>query len=274
MLIALKDGQRSVPTTTGQRANCPECNAEVLSKCGEINIWHWAHITTVDCDAWGEPEGEWHLNWKKGLPLDWVEICMERDSEKHRADICLPTGLVVELQHSPISVEEIQRREAFYRNMIWIFNLSGVPQSDSIPYNQFASSDFSYDGTDDSRSASDSSPEIDRDSTYSFFEEDNDGSGLLVPKSHEVYVEPRFILRQWLGKDPTYRTFRWKHARKHIAHATKPVFFDLGNDQLLRLKKMYPESPVGGWGFIVERESLVRSIVEGKLSLKRRSMAV
>jgi competence CoiA-like predicted nuclease len=97
-----------------------------MSKCGSINIWHWAHVTTVDCDAWGEPESEWHLNWKRGLPLDWIEVVMEDDDCKHRADIRLPTGLVIELQHSPISVEEIQKREAFYQNMIWIFDLSCV----------------------------------------------------------------------------------------------------------------------------------------------------
>jgi competence protein CoiA len=260
MLIALRDNQRIIPTATGQRANCPECNAEVLSKCGEINIWHWAHITTVNCDTWGEPEGEWHLNWKRDLPLDWVEVVMERDECKHRADIRLPTGLVIELQHSPISVEDIQKREAFYQNMIWIFDLSELPKSDSIQYEQSALNDFSYD---------DDPVFVDSNDGYGF--DDNEDPILVPAQPPEPYIEPRFILRQWPSKDPTYRTFRWKHARKHIAHATKPVFFDLGEDQLLRLKKMYPESPVGGWGFLVERERLVQSIVAGKLSLKRRS---
>jgi Competence protein len=252
MLIALRNNQRIIPTATGQRANCPECSTEVLSKCGEINIWHWAHVTTVNCDIWGEPEGEWHLNWKKDLPLDWVEVVMEQGECKHRADIRLPTGLVIELQHSPISVEDIHKREAFYQNMIWIFDLSELPKSEES------------------------------ENAVGFYDEDYWTNDLLIDlklededdgyvEIAETYIEPRFILRQWSGKDANYRTFRWKHARKHIAYAKKPVFLDLGNNQLLRLKKMYSESPVGGWGFLVERERLVQSIVDGKLSLRRRS---
>jgi len=33
---------------------------------------------------------------------------------------------VVELQHSPISPDEIEEREAFYRNMIWLFDATTV----------------------------------------------------------------------------------------------------------------------------------------------------
>lgn len=40
----------------------------------------------------------------------------------HRADIKTPR-FVVELQHSPISPEEIREREGFYGDMIWIFDV-------------------------------------------------------------------------------------------------------------------------------------------------------
>ncbi len=45
----------------------------------------------------------------------------------HRADLMLyqaggHEALVVELQHSPISVEEVRERESFYGNMIWILD--------------------------------------------------------------------------------------------------------------------------------------------------------
>ena len=42
----------------------------------------------------------------------------------HRADIQLPPGLVIELQHSAISSEDIKSREEFYgrREMVWIFD--------------------------------------------------------------------------------------------------------------------------------------------------------
>jgi hypothetical protein len=41
----------------------------------------------------------------------------------HRADIRRSDGLVIELQHSSISDEEVAAREAFYGNMWWLFDV-------------------------------------------------------------------------------------------------------------------------------------------------------
>jgi len=40
----------------------------------------------------------------------------------HRADIRTPGGLVVEIQHSGISSEDVAAREAFYGNMVWLLD--------------------------------------------------------------------------------------------------------------------------------------------------------
>lgn len=104
-----------------QVATCPACGANVRAKCGNHNIWHWAHINTEDCDTWSEPEGEWHLGWKEVFPQDWREVVIGEHRE-HRADIRTTGGLVVELQHSSITPEVIAEREQFYGNMIWIFD--------------------------------------------------------------------------------------------------------------------------------------------------------
>jgi hypothetical protein len=101
-----------------QGATCPACGANVRAKCGNRNVWHWAHINTEDCDTWSEPEGEWHLGWKEVFPQDWREVVIG----EHRADIRTIGGLVVELQHSSITPEVIAEREHFYENMIWIFD--------------------------------------------------------------------------------------------------------------------------------------------------------
>jgi competence protein CoiA len=53
-----------------------------------------------------------------------AEVTMERNGERHRADILLPGGTVVELQHSSIAPDEIEQREAFYGSMIWIFDIT------------------------------------------------------------------------------------------------------------------------------------------------------
>jgi competence CoiA-like predicted nuclease len=42
---------------------------------------------------------------------------------KHRADIRRCDGFVIELQHSSISVEDIEAREAFYGNMCWLLDV-------------------------------------------------------------------------------------------------------------------------------------------------------
>ena len=44
----------------------------------------------------------------------------ELTGEKHIADIKASSGFVVEIQHSPISEQELLSRENFYGDMIWI----------------------------------------------------------------------------------------------------------------------------------------------------------
>lgn len=40
--------------------------------------------------------------------------------ERHIADVKTPFDLVIEFQHSPIEQMEVESREAFYGNMIWV----------------------------------------------------------------------------------------------------------------------------------------------------------
>jgi len=65
----------------------------------------------------------------------------------------------------------------------------------------------------------------------------------------EAYREGRLDLRcPDAGKN--YRTFRWYHARKSIAACRRRVYLDLGDGLLLRLGRMYPHAPTGGWGYL------------------------
>ena len=110
-------------------AICPICKEEVIAKCGDLNIWHWAHKSKEDCDKWSEGETEWHLNWKNEFSKEEQEVIVEenkdnwfKDYKIHRADIKTNKGLVVELQNSSISNIEIIEREVFYDKMIWLIN--------------------------------------------------------------------------------------------------------------------------------------------------------
>lgn len=111
-------GERVRPQRSRERAQCPSCHATVVAKCGRIVAWHWAHEALTDCDTWAEPDSRWHHEWQALVPPAWTEVILG----PHRADILAYDGTVIELQHSPISVDEIRAREAFYPKMGWIFD--------------------------------------------------------------------------------------------------------------------------------------------------------
>jgi competence protein CoiA len=123
MEVALVNGERVAPAP-GLKGECPFCGKPSQAKCGPIIRWHWAHAGRRHCDPWMENEGPWHRAWKALFPFDWQEvIAYDHAGEKHIADVKRPDGMVIELQNSPMSIEEMESREAFYgERMIWIVN--------------------------------------------------------------------------------------------------------------------------------------------------------
>lgn len=101
---------------------CSCCSKPVIAKCGTRKIWHWAHKSKTDCDNWWESETQWHRAWKDNYPTDWQEVSLrdKTTGEKHIADVKTTDSLVIEFQHSKISVEERTSREAFYKDMVWV----------------------------------------------------------------------------------------------------------------------------------------------------------
>lgn len=99
-------------------SSCPLCSVEIIAKCGNIKVWHWAHKNLLECDHWWEPVSEWHLSWQNCVDEKFIEVPIGN----HRADIQLPNGMVIELQSSSLSEDEVSERECFYNNMIWVFN--------------------------------------------------------------------------------------------------------------------------------------------------------
>ena len=60
--------------------------------------------------------------WKDCFPEQWQETIHvdARTGERHIADVRADSGLVVEVQHSPMAAAEMRAREDFYGEMIWI----------------------------------------------------------------------------------------------------------------------------------------------------------
>lgn len=97
-------------------------------KLGNIKRHHFAHQAYTDCNH--KHKTLWHLTYQSLFPQ--TEIFFpnknfpksEENSQKtyNIADI-LVEGTVIEIQHSPISREEIRARETVYEKMIWIFDV-------------------------------------------------------------------------------------------------------------------------------------------------------
>jgi len=132
MILAKLNGEFVKPSK-GITAQCPVCKEEVIAKCGSINIWHWSHKNDSECDSWSEPETEWHYKWKTLFPLSCVEVSLG----EHRADVQW-LGRVIEFQHSNISGEDIQERERFYGNMIWVVDAAEFEDNLYFNYNDMA----------------------------------------------------------------------------------------------------------------------------------------
>jgi competence protein CoiA len=132
MLYAIAANRQRITATLDMLATCPCCAQIVRAYCGEINAWHWRHQARVLCDSWFEKESDWHFEWKQCVPVDRVEVLIEKGNQKHIADIIKLDGTVVKLQASYISPEEIRIRESFYRKMVWLFDGRALVEDD--PY--------------------------------------------------------------------------------------------------------------------------------------------
>lgn len=218
MMLARVESQIRTAEPKLAGATCPLCDGPVVPKCGEVNVWHWAH-RTADCDPWAEPISQWHLSWQELAPKERREVIIGN----HRADIVTPRGIVVEIQRSHLSTEQIAEREAHYGSMVWIFDATSAATQ---PYGCHCANTSPA-----CRKSGCQARRLD----------------IRTPTQHT---------------EPTYRTFRWKHARRSIGACRKPVFLDLGDDLLLLGRIYIGDGPVGGWGHIWTRDQVTAAINE------------
>lgn len=234
MLYAkLPSGEKGPPTERGQRAICTHCDDEVIAKCGQIVRPHWSHKADRDCDPWGEPEGEWHRGWKELVRIDQCEVTMKRTEGgvvlHHRADIVGDRGVVIELQHSSISSETIQAREAFYGRMVWVFDMGWIFEK--------ARPNLLYDGVSAKRGSDRFVHELILDDEPTLFIGGRGGikpsaikddhcleEGDFDSSSWGVLREGSHFLKAW---DSSIRV-RWFHSQKSLEAVRKPLYFDFG----------------------------------------------
>lgn len=123
MKFALIDGEKS-EATKESKGFCPSCGSELVARCGETNVNHWAHKGSRNCDPWWENETEWHRSWKDNFPKEWQEKVHidEKSGEKHIADVKTDSDWVLEFQHSHINPEERVSRNSFYPKLVWVID--------------------------------------------------------------------------------------------------------------------------------------------------------
>lgn len=127
MLVANLENKRidAVIAQRGPEYRCPECDGIVVLKKGRKVIAHFAHKPPTDC-SWATGETRAHLEakllvanalGKRGLKAE-VEFVVNALPGDRRADVMAwsPKGLqiTIELQHTPIGLDEIEKRASSY----------------------------------------------------------------------------------------------------------------------------------------------------------------
>lgn len=198
MLWALL-GNEKIEVSPNAKGICPNCKNKVFSKCGEINVWHWAHYNDADCDSWYEPESFWHKHWKMTFGKENTEIRIEKDGKCHVADIYTNDNVVIELQNSPIPKPVIRQREIFYgERMIWLIN------GESFKNNLIIK-------------------DVWEDEDYHIIK------SLPRPPVNWRRENPEITK----GKNGEF--FKWKSPRKSWIEVQSPVFIDFGQESLFRV---------------------------------------
>jgi hypothetical protein len=144
MLIAIDlITKERIRAKKGLRATCPCCKEQVIAKCGESMIHHWSHQRNSAC-SYGEGEGEWHETMKDIISNFFdaeIEYSVPED-RSHIADIYVPeSNSIIEIQHSPISSEDLDSRYLFWKRMrrinsfTWLVDISSknvLPRNNHI----------------------------------------------------------------------------------------------------------------------------------------------
>lgn len=111
---------------------CPICGEPLTIRAADSLAvkTHFAHKRGTVCyDDWSHDMSEWHLLWQRLFPTRCREVIIENQGIKHRADIFI-NNTVIEFQHSPITGEEIAKRNDFYLScgyqVVWVFDATNM----------------------------------------------------------------------------------------------------------------------------------------------------
>jgi Competence protein CoiA-like family len=111
---------------------CPECREKLTLKHGSTPAVYFAHRPESACRRnGGTGESDRNLKMKAQVARLFPDAVFEKAiAPGHRADIVLPRGFVIEVQHSPIDLNEWAARTAAHNGagyaVLWIWDLELV----------------------------------------------------------------------------------------------------------------------------------------------------
>ena len=126
MYIAIQNNTKtSINNYTDGTVTCPVCGSSLIAKRGDLNAHHFAHKVKNDCDSLYKPMSDWHKEWQDKFKPEYQEVIVEAEGKKHIADIKIG-NLVIEFQHSPISLKDIESRNSTHKalgnKVVWLFD--------------------------------------------------------------------------------------------------------------------------------------------------------
>lgn len=119
----------------GKEYFCPFCGTKIIAKVGgKIREHHFAHKDKC-IETWKyENKTPWHRYWQ-GLFPEHTEVLLTANDVTHIADILI-NNIVIEIQHSPMTIEEFRARNDFYTSLgykvVWIWDLTDKFEAQQI----------------------------------------------------------------------------------------------------------------------------------------------
>ncbi|MNK18768.1 hypothetical protein D3C87_369800 [compost metagenome] len=190
-------------------------------------------------------ESAWHRNWKLAFPSEYREKSFYSETEGcfHRADVHTLCGTTIEFQHSPISLAELQSREIFYPNLIWVVDgkkfkgfkiLKHLPDVDDPKLNDY---EFSH--------------------TQNLTLYRKSELGVSKPKLLTLSHPELFGLKL----TSNYFSFVWKHPHQVWYQAKCPMIFDLGGYFLYQLKQRLQSSGAYAYLEMIPRKDFINRYI-------------
>lgn len=240
MRFALKDNERILSSPLIKDAICPLCKKDVIAKCGNIKVWHWAHKNNKDCDSWSDGETEWHLNWKSNFPKECQEVIIEKNIPL--CPICYKEMKLKNNIHGDCYICEnyfedggIYKINDTIKDSILKIHRADVKINDVVI--EFQNSSI---------------------------------SDKEIEERELFYNKMKWVLNgETLGKNISiydrgdYYIFRWKYFPKSWAISKRPLYVDFSHE-LFFIKKI--NSKGVGWGKLISKQNFIRECENGHYS--------